>query len=90
MWLPKSKGGVQDRDPLPRKGASLVGVAIDKDKYSPHALKWSIEHLLICGQTVVLIHFIRKNLFCRQSIGCGCNGVLGGILVVEEIRCYEA
>ncbi|KAJ0718464.1 putative protein kinase RLK-Pelle-RLCK-IXb family [Helianthus annuus] len=60
MWLPKSKSGVQGRDPLQRKGACLVGVAIDKDKYSPHALKWSIEHLLTRGQTVVLIHVIRK------------------------------
>ncbi|XP_076901898.1 U-box domain-containing protein 52-like [Bidens hawaiensis] len=58
MWLPKSKSGVHN-DPL-RKGTALVAVAIDKDKYSQHALKWSIEHLLNRGQTVVLIHVIRK------------------------------
>ncbi|CAH1430806.1 unnamed protein product [Lactuca virosa] len=47
-------------DKLLRKGNNMVAVAIDKDKNSQHALKWTIEHLLTRGQTVVLIHVIRK------------------------------
>ncbi|KAI3778369.1 hypothetical protein L2E82_07609 [Cichorium intybus] len=43
-------------DKLIRKGNNMVAVAIDKDKNSQHALKWTIEHLLTRGQTVVLIH----------------------------------
>nr|KAJ0190638.1 hypothetical protein LSAT_V11C800398040 [Lactuca sativa] len=43
-------------DKLLRKGNNMVAVAIDKDKNSQHALKWTIEHLLTRGQTVVLIH----------------------------------
>ncbi|KAL8172308.1 hypothetical protein V2J09_024112 [Rumex salicifolius] len=35
---------------------TLVAVAIDKDKASQHALKWAIDHLLLKGQTVVLLH----------------------------------
>ncbi|KAA8522672.1 hypothetical protein F0562_009166 [Nyssa sinensis] len=33
-----------------------VAVAVDKDKGSHKALKWAIEHILIRGQTVTLIH----------------------------------
>ncbi|XP_071732996.1 U-box domain-containing protein 52-like [Rutidosis leptorrhynchoides] len=58
MWLPKSGSKAGDR--MQRKGTAMVAVAIDKDKYSQHALKWSIENLLTRGQTVVLIHVIRK------------------------------
>lgn len=61
MWLPKSGSTVHGGDRM-RKGTStsVVAVAIDKDKYSQHALKWSIEHLLTRSQTVVLKHVIRK------------------------------
>ncbi|KAL4575278.1 hypothetical protein LXL04_022120 [Taraxacum kok-saghyz] len=41
---------------LQLKGNHMVAVAIDKDKNSQHALKWTIEHILTRGQTVVLIH----------------------------------
>jgi len=34
----------------------LVAVAIDRDKGSQVALKWTIEHLAQKGQTVILIH----------------------------------
>ncbi|KAK4277066.1 hypothetical protein QN277_015121 [Acacia crassicarpa] len=50
MWLPKhqpeKKDGVQ----------GIVAVAIDRDKGSQNALKWAIDHLLVRGSTVVLIH----------------------------------
>nr|XP_043618577.1 U-box domain-containing protein 35-like [Erigeron canadensis] len=62
MWLQKSGSSLQGGDRMQRKGTgtAMVAVAIDKDKYSQQALKWSIEHLLTRGQTVVLIHVIRK------------------------------
>nr|GEZ95492.1 U-box domain-containing protein 35-like [Tanacetum cinerariifolium] len=70
MWLPKSGSTVHGGDRM-RKGTStsVVAVAIDKDKYSQHALKWSIEHLLSRGQTVVLIHVIRKPPTTGGAVG---------------------
>ncbi|KAI3517166.1 hypothetical protein L1887_16376 [Cichorium endivia] len=52
-------------DKLIRKGNNMVAVAIDKDKNSQNALKWTIEHLLTRGQTVVLIHV--EGLMHRQQ-----------------------
>ena len=57
MWQPKgyatsTKKGV---------GNGLVAVAIDKDKGSQHALRWTVDHLLSRGQTVVLIHVVNKS-----------------------------
>ncbi|KAM0023204.1 putative protein kinase RLK-Pelle-RLCK-IXb family [Helianthus debilis subsp. tardiflorus] len=59
MWLSKSSstnfyGGGQ------RKANAIVAVAIDKDKYSQHALKWAIEQLLTRDQTIVLVHVNNK------------------------------
>ncbi|XP_076946915.1 U-box domain-containing protein 34-like [Bidens hawaiensis] len=63
MWLSKSSstnfyggGGVGHQ----RKANAIVAVAIDKDKYSQHALKWAIEQLLTRDQTIVLIHVNNK------------------------------
>ncbi|GKC61936.1 U-box domain-containing protein 35-like protein [Tanacetum coccineum] len=85
MWLPKSGSTVHGGDRM-RKGTStsVVAVAIDKDKYSQHALKWSIEHLLSRGQTVVLIHVIRK----PPTTG---NYPSISILVLDDIliQCYD-
>ncbi|KAK9078719.1 hypothetical protein SSX86_002776 [Deinandra increscens subsp. villosa] len=53
-----------------RKGTAIVAVAIDKDKYSQHALKWAIEQLLSRGQTVVLIHVNHK----ASTTGAGPDG----------------
>ncbi|KAL4576776.1 hypothetical protein LXL04_012875 [Taraxacum kok-saghyz] len=62
MWFPKSTSNSAIRAANgQRKGNSIVAVAIDKDKYSQHALKWVIEHLLTRGQTVVLIHVNHKS-----------------------------
>ncbi|XP_060179567.1 U-box domain-containing protein 52-like [Lycium barbarum] len=52
MWqLPP--GNHAERLPLPNK---LIAVAIDKDRGSQIALKWTVDHLLARGQTVLLIH----------------------------------
>ncbi|KAI3721821.1 hypothetical protein L2E82_32840 [Cichorium intybus] len=57
MWFSKSTSNSSIRAGNgQRKGTSIVAVAIDKDKYSQHALKWVVEHLLTRGQTVILIH----------------------------------
>ncbi|KAI4337438.1 hypothetical protein L6164_015856 [Bauhinia variegata] len=50
MWLPKNQSDRKD-------GVNgLVAVAIDKDKGSQNALRWAIDHLLMRGTTVVLLH----------------------------------
>ncbi|XP_038889299.1 uncharacterized protein LOC120079209 [Benincasa hispida] len=46
-----AKGGAQKKD---------VAVAIDKDKCSQNALKWTIERLLSKGQMVTLLHVKQK------------------------------
>ncbi|EXC12822.1 U-box domain-containing protein 35 [Morus notabilis] len=38
------------------KKEEVVVVAIDKDKSSQYALKWTVDHLITRGQTVVLLH----------------------------------
>ncbi|KAK1409671.1 hypothetical protein QVD17_36200 [Tagetes erecta] len=79
MWLSKSSssfyggGGhtVSGGDGrLQRKGTSIVAVAIDKDKYSQHALKWALDHLLARDQTIVLIHVNNKT----STTGAGPDG----------------
>ncbi|XP_062164924.1 U-box domain-containing protein 52 [Alnus glutinosa] len=42
-------------------GNGLVAVAIDRDRGSQLAMKWTIEHLLQRGQTVFLIHVNLKS-----------------------------
>lgn len=37
-----------------------IAVAIDKDKGSQYALKWTVDHLLSRGQAVTLIHVKTK------------------------------
>ncbi|KAD5961906.1 hypothetical protein E3N88_13379 [Mikania micrantha] len=80
MWIYKSSsnlnggggytfGGGDGRHQ--RKGTAIVAVAIDKDKYSQHALKWAVEQLVTRGQTVVLIHVIHKTVAtgaCRMEM----------------------
>jgi hypothetical protein len=38
------------------KKEEVVAVAIDKDKGSQYALKWTVDHLLTRGQALTLIH----------------------------------
>ena len=39
----------------------LVAVAIDKDKSSQYALRWTVDNLLVKGQTVILIHVLPRS-----------------------------
>ncbi|CAN8240338.1 unnamed protein product [Cochlearia groenlandica] len=55
MWLPKENGTKKET----RSGK--VAVAIDKDKGSQNALKWTIENLASRGQTIFLIHVLSKS-----------------------------
>ncbi|XP_048628020.1 U-box domain-containing protein 52-like isoform X1 [Brassica napus] len=56
MWLPKANNGGKKET-----GKGSVAVAIDKDKGSQHALKWTIENLASRGQTISLIHVLSKS-----------------------------
>lgn len=38
-----------------------TAVAIDKDKNSPHAVRWAIDHLVISNPLIVLIHVKHKH-----------------------------
>lgn len=39
-----------------KKEAESVAVAIDRDKGSQYALKWTVDHLLTRGQALTLVH----------------------------------
>lgn len=41
--------------------ANTTAVAIDKDKNSPQAVRWAIDHLVITNPFIVLIHVRHKN-----------------------------
>ncbi|VVA95804.1 unnamed protein product [Arabis nemorensis] len=55
MWLPKANATKKET------GSGSVAVAIDKDKGSQHALKWTIDNLASRGQTISLIHVVSKS-----------------------------
>ncbi|KAK3436017.1 hypothetical protein EUGRSUZ_C00670 [Eucalyptus grandis] len=42
-------------------GTASVAVAIDRDKNSPHAVRWAIDHLGVSGLVMALIHVRHKN-----------------------------
>ncbi|KAM6570584.1 hypothetical protein CsatB_018569 [Cannabis sativa] len=42
------------------KKEEIVAVAIDKDKSSQYALKWTVDHLITKGQTITLLHVKHK------------------------------
>ncbi|MCD7467833.1 hypothetical protein HAX54_005479, partial [Datura stramonium] len=42
-------------------GNHPIVVAIDKDKHSPSAVKWAVDHLVIGHPTLVLVHVRMKN-----------------------------
>ncbi|XP_062110945.1 U-box domain-containing protein 35-like [Humulus lupulus] len=50
-------------------GNGLIAVAIDKDKGSQAALKWTAENILSKGQVVVLIHVVQKQNSQAPSVG---------------------
>ncbi|CAI9094839.1 OLC1v1030645C1 [Oldenlandia corymbosa var. corymbosa] len=39
----------------------LIAVAIDKDRSSQNALKWTVDNLLVRGQTILLVHVKTKH-----------------------------
>ncbi|CAL5358681.1 unnamed protein product [Camellia sinensis] len=49
-----------DYDGLPQPTTSTV-VAIDKDKNSPYAVRWAIEHLLTANSNLILIHVTSRS-----------------------------
>lgn len=51
------------------KKEEVVAVAIDKDKSSQYALKWTVDHLITRGQTVVLLHIKNR----ASSVPNPCN-----------------
>ncbi|XP_019091443.1 PREDICTED: U-box domain-containing protein 35-like [Camelina sativa] len=55
MWLPKA-----DATNKGTKSGS-VAIAIDKDKSSQNAIKWTLENLASRGQTLALIHVLPKS-----------------------------
>ncbi|KAI9396834.1 hypothetical protein POPTR_004G170901v4 [Populus trichocarpa] len=56
MWLSKGHGTKKGGE-----GNGLVAVAVDKDKGSQNALKWTVENLLSKGQNLILIHVFYKS-----------------------------
>ncbi|KAF7830173.1 U-box domain-containing protein 52 [Senna tora] len=67
------------RREIKMKGRERVAVAIDRDKGSQNALKWAIDHLLVRGSTVVLIHVKVKpsSLSASASLTPKANGTGG-------------
>ncbi|KAF8053132.1 hypothetical protein N665_1462s0016 [Sinapis alba] len=55
MWLPKTDATCKGT-----QGGS-VAVAIDKDKTSQNAIKWTMENLTSRGQNLALIHVVPKS-----------------------------
>ena len=54
MWLPKKK------EIEKTEGNGIVAVAVNNDKGSQQALKWATDHLLSKGETLVLIHVVKR------------------------------
>lgn len=48
-----------------------VAVAIDKDKGSQFALKWTVENLLSGGQTLTLLHIRTKQPSSMSAASAG-------------------
>ncbi|KOM48624.1 hypothetical protein LR48_Vigan07g232800 [Vigna angularis] len=81
MWLQKNncdkKDGVH----------GIVAVAIDSDKGSQNALKWTIDHLLPKGSNVVLIHVKTKPSSLYPSVSLvnpRANGIAEHALVCKD------
>ncbi|XP_035547199.1 U-box domain-containing protein 51 isoform X3 [Juglans regia] len=46
-----------------------TAVAIDKDKNSPHAVRWAIDHLVISNPSIILIHVRHKSSTQQHQSG---------------------
>lgn len=60
-----------------------VAVAIDKDKSSQVALKWTLDNLVTRGQSLLLLHVKRSNINSKLVSFSWCS-----ILIVELIRIF--
>lgn len=56
MWQSNAKFSIAKRG----VGNGLVAVAIDKDRGSQHAIRWTIDNLLTRGNTIILIHVLKR------------------------------
>lgn len=56
MWQSNAKLSIAKRG----VGNGLVAVAIDKDRGSQHAIRWTIDNLLTRGNTIILIHVLKR------------------------------
>ncbi|GAY37313.1 hypothetical protein CUMW_028120 [Citrus unshiu] len=66
MWNPRENEQEQQREGREK----IVAVAIDKDKFSQHALKWAADNILSRHQTIKLVHVIQKSHSNNQySVG---------------------
>ncbi|PQQ10999.1 hypothetical protein Pyn_33625 [Prunus yedoensis var. nudiflora] len=53
-----------------QNGLDTVAVAIDKDKYSQYAIKWTVENILTRGQALTLLHITIIPSFCFSHFCC--------------------
>lgn len=65
MWNPRENEQEQQREGREK----IVAVAIDKDKFSQHALKWAADNILSRRQTIKLVHVIQKSHSNNQYSG---------------------
>ncbi|XP_024953495.2 U-box domain-containing protein 35 [Citrus sinensis] len=65
MWNPRENEQEQQREGREK----IVAVAIDKDKFSQHALKWAADNILSRHQTIKLVHVIQKSHSNSQYSG---------------------
>lgn len=65
MWNPRENEQEQQREGREK----IVAVAIDKDKFSQHALKWAADNILSRHQTIKLVHVIQKSHSNNQYSG---------------------
>lgn len=60
-----ARGGLEKKE-------EIVAVAIDKDKSSQYALKWTVDHLITRGQSITLLHVKHR----ASSVPNPCNNAL--------------
>ncbi|XP_060175531.1 U-box domain-containing protein 35-like [Lycium barbarum] len=78
---------------LPDDGNNPIVVAIDKDKHSPSAVKWAVDHLVTSNPTLVLVHVRMKNSTNQASAGQSSNRGLSDQdthKVFTQCRAYSA
>nr|GMC51284.1 U-box domain-containing protein 35-like isoform X1 [Ipomoea batatas] len=83
-----------DHPPTPSDGATgpITVVAVDKDKNSASAVKWTVDNLLISNPFVILLH-VRHKSSSNQNGGSDANGGMNdhdGHCVFTPFRAYSA